>query len=230
MKKVLSVGVMVAALAALLLGGRELARYVPGAVEWVQRLGPWGPIAFITLYTVGTVALVPAVWLTLAAGALFGVARGFVIDSIAAVLGSCAAFAVSRYFARDWVAARLRRGAAFDRIDRAIAAQGFRVVLLLRLSPLIPFNVLNYALGLTQVRFSHYVLASVGMMPVTLFYVYSGKVIGDVAAIASGTAVPKSAAYYAVVVAGLCATLAVTILLTRIASRALRETDPDRAA
>ncbi len=230
MKKLLSIGVLVVVLAALLAGGRHLAGYVPGAVEWVRGLGAWGPIGFIVLYTVGTVALVPAVWLTLAAGALFGVARGFVIDFIAAVLGSCAAFVVSRYFARDWVAARLRRGAAFDRIDRAIAAQGFRVVLLLRLSPLIPFNVLNYALGLTQVRFSHYLFASVGMMPVTLLYVYSGKVIGDVAMIAGGAAMPKGAAYYAVVAAGLLSTLAVTAMLTRIASRALRETDPDRVA
>ncbi len=100
-------------------------------------------------------------------------------------------------------------------------------MLLLRLSPVVPFNVLNYALGLTQVRLVDYVAASVGMMPATLLYVYSGKVLGDVAAIAGGTAVVRGPEYYAVLAAGLAATLAVTVILTRIASRALRETTPE---
>jgi uncharacterized membrane protein YdjX (TVP38/TMEM64 family) len=96
-------------------------------------------------------------------------------------------------------------------------------VLLLRLSPVFPFNLLNYALGLTQVRFRDYMLASVGMLPGTLLYVYTGALAGEVAALAGGAAAPKGAGYYAVFAIGLAAAIAVAALVTRIARRALSE-------
>ena len=119
------------------------------------------------------------------------------------------------------------RGAAgnarFAAIDRAVGAQGRKIVFLLRLSPVFPFTLLNYALGLTRVRFADYVLASVGMLPGTLLYVYYGKLAGDVAALAGVAPVQKGAGYYAVLILGLVATVLVTIVVTRTARKALRE-------
>jgi uncharacterized membrane protein YdjX (TVP38/TMEM64 family) len=185
-------------------------------------------VAFVVGYAIATVAFVPGSLLTLAAGALFGLAGGTAVAFVAATLGAAAAFLVSRYLARQVVERRLAGNDRFAAIDRAVAGQGRRIVLLLRLSPLVPFNLLNYALGLTRVRFADYLVASVGMLPGTLLYAYYGKVIGEVALLAGGGALPKGAGYYALLGIGLAATIAVTALLTRIARRALREvTDGD---
>ena len=111
----------------------------------------------------------------------------------------------------------------FAAIDRAVGEQGRKIVFLLRLSPVFPFNLLNYALGLTKVRFSDYMLASIGMLPGTLLYVYYGALAGEVAALVGGVAPAKGAEYYAVLAIGLAATIAVTTVVTRIARKALRE-------
>jgi len=228
MKRFLAPLLVLAATVALLAGGRHLLAYVPTGVAWVRRLGPWGPLAFALLYVVTTVAFIPGAWMSLAAGAIFGVARGLLIVFTGAVLGSSAAFLIARHGARQWVTARLRPGIAFDQIDRAVAARGRRIVLLLRLSPVVPYNVLNYILGLTRVRFVDYLAGAVGMIPMTVVYIYSGKVAGDMATAAGGGSIPRGAGYYGVLIAGLGATCAVTIMLARIASRALREAAKER--
>ncbi len=149
----------------------------------------------------------------------------------AATLGASAAFLVSRYVARGAVERRLAGNARFAAIDRAVGDQGRKIVLLLRLSPVFPFNLLNYALGLTRVRFADFLVASIGMLPGTLLYVYYGKVAGDVARLAGGTDVPKGPGYYAVLGLGLVATILVTTIVTRTARRALEEaTGGDRDA
>jgi uncharacterized membrane protein YdjX (TVP38/TMEM64 family) len=214
----------VAVLGGLLLLGREAGAYVPRFAQWVEGLGLWGPIVFITGYATAVVAFAPASFLSLAAGAIFGLVEGTVYVFIAATLGASAAFLVSRNFARAVIERRIAGERRFAAIDRAVGAQGRRIVFLLRLSPAIPFNLLNYALGLTRVRFRDYLIASVGMIPGTLLYVYSGKLAGDVAALAGGGASPdKGAGYYAVLGLGLAATVIVTVFVTRIARRALRE-------
>jgi uncharacterized membrane protein YdjX (TVP38/TMEM64 family) len=178
---------------------------------------------FILGYAIAVVAFVPGSVLTLAAGAIFGIGAGVVYVFIAAVLGSSAAFLVSRYLARGAIEQRLTGNARFAAIDRAVGEQGRKIVFLLRLSPVFPFNLLNYALGLTRVRFVDYVTAALGMLPGTLLYVYYGKLAGDVAALAGGAAVEKGAGYYAVLGVGLVATIAVTAVVTRTARKALRE-------
>lgn len=213
----------IVAVAALVVLGREAGAYVPQFAQWVNDLGVWGPLAFVLGYAVATVAFVPGSLLTLAAGAIFGLAKGTVYVFIAAVLGSSAAFLVSRYVARAAIEHRIANNARFAAIDRAIGKEGFKIVALLRLSPVFPFNLLNYALGLTRVRFSDYVMAAVGMVPGTLLYVYYGKLAGDVAALAGGAAPEKGVGYYAVLVLGLVATAVVTTLVTRTARRALEE-------
>ena len=140
----------------------------------------------------------------------------------AATLGAAAAFLVARHAARAVVERRLATSPRFAALDRAIAAEGRKIVFLLRLSPLFPFNLLNYALGVTRVRFADYLVASVGMIPGTILYVYYGKLAGDVATLAGGAVVERGAGYWAVLVLGLAATVAVTAIVTRSARRALR--------
>jgi len=213
----------VAALIALVMLARAGGAYVPRFAAWVNGLGVWGPLVFVAGYAIAAVAFIPGSILTLAAGAIFGIGPGVLYAFTAAVLGSSAAFLIARYLARGPIEHRLAGNARFAAIDRAVGAQGRKIVFLLRLSPVFPFSLLNYALGLTRVRFVDYLVASIGMLPGTLLYVYYGKLAGDVAALAGGAAVQKGAGYYAVLALGLAATVAVTAVVTRIARRALKD-------
>jgi uncharacterized membrane protein YdjX (TVP38/TMEM64 family) len=211
----------VAVVLALLLLGSRLGGQLPALVARVEALGPWGPVAFVAGYAVAVVALVPASLLTLAAGAVFGVARGTLLVAAGATLGACAAFLLARHVARDAVSRRLAGTPRIAALDRAVGAEGRKLVFLLRLSPVVPFGLLNYALGLTRVRFVDYLVASVGMLPGTLLYVYSGKLAGDVATLAAGASPPRGAGHWAVLALGLVATALVTLRVTRLARRAL---------
>lgn len=214
---------LAAAVIVLVYAGWKAGAYLPQFAAWVETLGVWGPVVFIAGYAIATVAFVPGSLLTLAAGATFGLVRGVVYVFIAATIGASLAFLVARHLARGAVERRIAGNSKFAAIDRAVAAQGLKLVFLLRLSPVFPFNLLNYALGLSKVRFADYALASLGMIPGTILYVYYGKLAGDVATLASGAAVPKGAGYYTVLVIGLVATIALTGVVTRLARRALKE-------
>jgi uncharacterized membrane protein YdjX (TVP38/TMEM64 family) len=216
------IGLSITGVVVLVVLGRQVGSYVPQFAVWVNGLGVWGPVVFILGYAAATVAFVPGSILTLTAGAVFGLGGGVLYVFVAAVLGSSAAFLVSRHLARAVIEQRVAGNARFAAIDRAVSVQGRKIVFLLRLSPVFPFNLLNYALGLTNVRFVDYLVASIGMIPGTLLYVYYGKLAGDVAALAGGAAVEKGAAYYVVLVLGLAATVLVTTLVTRTARRALQ--------
>jgi uncharacterized membrane protein YdjX (TVP38/TMEM64 family) len=205
---------------ALIMVGQNAAGRLPEFAAWVNGLGA---IVFIAGYVAATLAFAPGSVLTLTAGVLFGLVRGVVYTFIGATLGASAAFLVSRYLAREAIERRLVGNPRFQAIDRAIAGHGRRIVILLRLSPVFPFNLLNYGLGLTKVGFVDYLVASVGMLPGTLLYVYYGKVAGDVAALAAGAAVERGAAEYVLLAVGLVATILVTTIVTRIARKALRE-------
>jgi uncharacterized membrane protein YdjX (TVP38/TMEM64 family) len=219
---VLRVALAVLGVVALVLLGRSLGSGIPAFAAWVEGLGAWAPIAFVAGYALAVVAFAPGSLLTLAAGALFGLGRGTLYALLAATLGASLAFLVARYAVRPWVERRIAAYPRFAAIDRAVAEQGRRIVFLLRLSPAFPFNLLNYALGVTRVRFADFLVASLGMLPGTLLYVYYGKLAGEVARLATD-APARGAAEYAVLALGLVATLAVTTLVTRIARRALKE-------
>ena len=208
---------------ALVAGGRAVGGLLPQFVAWVDGLGFWGPVVFMAGYAGATIAFVPGSVLTLAAGAIFGLVNGTVYVLTAATIGASLAFLVARYGARSAIEHRLEGNRRFAAIDRAIGYQGLKIVVLLRLSPVFPFNLLNYALGLTTVRFIDYFIASLAMLPGTLLYIYYGKLVGDVAQLAGGAAVERGGEYYAVLVLGLAATVSVTTVVTRIARRALRE-------
>ena len=213
----------VAAVAALIVLGRQLGGYVPEFAEWVDGLGFWGPAVFVAGYAAATLAFVPGSLLTMAAGAIFGLAKGTLLVFFGATLGSTFSFLVARYLARDAIERRLAGQPRFNAIDRAVARQGLKIIFLVRLSPIFPYNLLNYGLGLTRVRLLDYVLACCGMIPGTFLYVYYGKALGSLAAVAGGVAPERGAADWALLGVGLVATLAVTGFVARIAQRALNE-------
>lgn len=216
-------GLAIATAAALWIAGRNLGAYVPRFAAWVDSLGFLGPLVFVLGYAGATVAFIPGSLLTLAAGAIFGLVEGTVYVFVGAVLGSSLAFLIARYLARGAMERRLADKPTFARMDRAIAGEGLKIVFLLRLSPAFPYNLLNYALGLTRIRFRDYLVAAIGMIPATFLYVYYGKALGSLAAVAGGARIERGAGYWAVLLLGLGATLVVTTKVTRIARRALRE-------
>ena len=191
------------------------------SLDWVAGLGPTGVIAFVAIYILACLFMLPGSVLTLGAGAVFGVARGSVIVSVSATLGATAAFLVGRYLARDRVAKMIEGNERFRAIDEAVGREGWKIVGLTRLSPVFPFNLLNYAYGITKVSLRDYFLASwIGMIPGGVMYVYLGSLAGSLATLdrPGGGRTPAQWALYGV---GLVATVAVTIFVTRIARAAL---------
>lgn len=205
----------------------DIGAHLERMQAWISDLGPWGPAVFISLYAVLTTLAVPGSVLTLAAGALFGLVRGVAYTFIAAMIGSCGAFLLSRHLARNWVKRRMADDARFTRMDAALGQEGLKIMALLRLSPIFPFNFLNYALGLTGVSFRDYVSAGFAMLPGTILFVYYGFAAGSVAEIAGEGAPERGIEYYLFMGVGLAATIAVTAVITRIARKSLRDAAGD---
>ena len=144
-------------------------------LEWVQGLGAWGPAFVIIFYVLACVLFLPGSVLTIGAGFIFKLFVGTITVSIGSTLGACAAFFVGRTFGRDWIAGKIAGNKKFAAIDEAVGKEGFKIVFLTRLSPVFPFNLLNYAFGLTKVSFWKYAVASwIAMLPGTIMYVYLG--------------------------------------------------------
>jgi len=192
-------------------------------LDWVQHIGPWGTALFGAAYVPAALLFVPGSVLTLAAGFLFGLVKGTVIVSLGSTAGAAAAFLVARKVAHHWVVRHLAERPRLAAVGRAVETEGFKVVLLTRLSPVFPYNVLNYAFGLTSVPVGKYVLASwIGMLPGTIMYVYLGTATRSLQSALSGEA-RRSAGQQAMFALGLAATVAVTMIITRAARRALSE-------
>lgn len=156
----------------------------------VGNAGAWGPLLFMALYALGTVVSFPGALLTLAGGALFGPALGAFYALTGATIGATAAFAIARYVASDWVARRA--GGRTRQLIDGVEKEGWRFVAFVRLVPLFPFNLVNYALGLTRIRMLEYAVASyLFMLPGAFAYAYLGyagraAVAGDQGAIRNG--------------------------------------------
>jgi uncharacterized membrane protein YdjX (TVP38/TMEM64 family) len=191
------------------------------SLDWIAGLGPVGVVAFVAIYILSCVFMLPGSVLTLGAGAVFGVVKGSVIVSVASTLGATAAFLVGRYLARDRVARMIEGNGRFRAIDEAVGREGWKIVGLTRLSPAFPFNLLNYAYGITTVSLRDYFFASwIGMLPGTVMYVYLGSLAGSLATL-GGQGGGRTPAQWALYVVGLLATVAVTVYVTRIARAAL---------
>jgi uncharacterized membrane protein YdjX (TVP38/TMEM64 family) len=192
--------------------------------DWVGEMGAAGIFIFIVVYALATVLMAPGSILTIGAGFAFGLWKGFLAVSAGATLGASLAFLVARFIAREKIEAIAQRNEKFRNLDRVIGEHGAKLIFLLRLSPVIPFNVSNYFYGLTAVRFWPYVLASwIGMMPGTFLYVYIGTAgKAAVAAAAGGEAVKHGWQYWTFLGVGLLATVIVTIWVTKIAHDALK--------
>ena len=193
---------------------------VSAGAEFIDRLGPWGPVVYGLLCVVAMVLFVPGSISTMAAGALFGLWVGMVTVTIASIIGTTLTFLIARYVAREKVAEMARRRPKFDAIDRAVGEGGWKIVALLRLSPAVPFNLQNYFYGLTQIRFWPCLLATwLAMLPGTFLSVYVGHIAG--AAVAGQR--ERSVWEWGMLFLGLIATAAVTIYITVLARRKLAE-------
>ena len=187
----------------------------------LTQVGPWAPVLFTLIYIVAAVTLAPAFFLTVAAGAMFGVWRGSAIVFIAASLGASVVYALGSRLAKLTWMQRVTRDPRVAAVQAAIRSESLWIMFLLRLSPLVPYNILNYALALSGVRYVDFLIALIGMIPAIIMYTYYGKVVGDVAALAAGVSPPRGPEYYALLAAGLIAIIASTTMITRAARRAM---------
>lgn len=146
---------------------------VERVTDWVEAAGIWAPLLFMLAYVVATVFFLPGLVFTIAGGALFGPVWGTLINLTGATIGAILAFIIARYVAGDWV--RQKTGGKLQKLMDGVADEGWRFVAFVRLVPLFPFNMLNYALGLTPIRLSHYAVATfVFMLPGGAAYTYVG--------------------------------------------------------
>src|SRR5215212_7667683 len=197
--------------------------WLEAVVVRVAHMGPWGVVLFIAAYVAAAVTLAPAFVLTFAAGAIFGLWRGTLIGFFAALLGAIAVYGLAAPLANGRLMRRLERDPRVAAIRRAVVSDALWVMFLLRVSPLVPYVLLNYALALSGVRFKDFVLATVGMLPAIIMYAYYGKIVGDVAKLAAGVSPPRGIEYWALVAVGLVATIWATHLITRAARRAMEQ-------
>jgi uncharacterized membrane protein YdjX (TVP38/TMEM64 family) len=199
--------------------------WIDALAAWLSGLGVAGLVLYAGAYAVFTVLLLPVFFMTIAAGYFFGLVPGVVAVWSGATAGAAAAFLLGRYAARDRVARAAARSARFAAVDRAIGRKGWRVVFLLRLSPLIPFVLSNYFYGITSVPFGQYVLASwAGMLPLTVFYASLGAAARRAA---RGEPPPAGTAPWIVLALGAAITIAAAIYVRSLARRAIAEEESD---
>lgn len=189
----------------------------------VENFGFLSGIIFILIYITATVLLVPGSILTLGSGLIFGVFWGSIYVLIGAILGETFAFLLGRYLVRDWVISKFANNDTFANLDRALNQEGWKIILLTRLSPVFPFSLLNYAFGITGISLKDYFLGSIGMIPMTITYVYFGSLAGDLANIEQASQLANPELQWAIKIISFLATIAATFYITRIAKRALNK-------
>jgi uncharacterized membrane protein YdjX (TVP38/TMEM64 family) len=198
-------------------------QYIEWALEWIQNLGPWGLVLFIAFYVIVCLLFLPGSALTLAGGFMFGTARGIAAASLGATLGAAVAFLVSRAIGRPWLERRLMTHPRFFAIDRAIGREGFKIVLLVRLCSLFPYDLMSYVFGLTKVSLSRYVLATwLGRLPEIVVWAYLGSNAKNLSDLVAGK-IDAGIGEQILLWLGLASMLAVAVIMAEIARRALHE-------
>ena len=194
-----------------------------GTLRNARALGAAAPLAFILVHTVGVVLFVPATVFAVAGGAIFGLAYGAVYSLIGGTCGALTAFLLGRHVLRHLFEVRVTESARLAAVDRAVAAKGARILFLMRLSPVMPFNILNYLLGMGSVRTADFIASSVGMLPGTILAAYAGQIAGETLALAGETHPVWNSSYYLALIAGFIATLLAAVVVGRAASQALKD-------
>lgn len=191
----------------------------PQIKVWLQSLGVWALPTYVSIYLAASIIGIPSAIFMLAAGALFGLFRGWLIVSLADTASALACYGLGRTIGRKWVKKWISKRSQFVALDRAVEHKGWKIVLLTRLSPVLPSNILNYGFSLTKINFWHYFLFTwLGMIPVTGFYVYIGSIGGG---FLRGN---NSSGQLALQSVGLGATLLAVIYTTRLAKKILSTT------
>ncbi|MBI3071995.1 MAG: TVP38/TMEM64 family protein [Deltaproteobacteria bacterium] len=199
-----------------------MSEWALSLIDWTRDAGALGVVVFVVAYVVAALALLPGSILTIGAGLVYGPIFGTLLVSPVSVLAATAAFLVGRGVARAWVTRRMERHPRFALVDRAIGANGFKIVALLRLSPIFPYNILNYALALTRVRLHDFVAASfIGMLPGTLLFVYIGSLASTASEIVAGKRPAAGSLETVFFWGGLVATVVAAVVVTRVARKAL---------
>lgn len=227
MKSLVKIALLVAALVAASIFW-PIHEWMQELIIWVRASGLWGVVIFALVYILAVVLLVPGSILTLGAGFVYGPFWGTLLVSPVSVAAATIAFMLARGRLRPWVKQKVESNKHFDVVDKAVGQQGFKIVMLLRLSPVFPFTFLNYALGLTGVKARSYVLASfIGMLPATFLYTYLGSLVTSVSELASAPEQGASQAQTIFLWGGFAVTVLVTAYVTYLARRALKDVVPE---
>jgi len=202
--------------------------WMQSLITWVKASGAWGMVAFSVIYIVAAVMLIPGSILTLGAGFLYGPFWGTLLVSPVSVMAAFVAFSLARGRLRPWVEKKIQGNARFDVVDKAVGDEGFKIVTLMRLSPVFPYVFLNYALGLTGVKATSFIFASfIGMLPATFLYTYLGSLVTSVTELASAPAQGATDAQNYFIWGGFAVTVIVTAYVTYLARRALARAVPE---
>ena len=199
----------------------DLRGLVRSLLMKVHSLGAWAPFWFILIYVAGCLTMFPGIILTLSGGVLFGLLRGTLYVATGATLGAVLAFVVSRYLARDWVEEKWGKDPRFRALDQAVAREGWKIVGLIRLSPVFPFTPTNFIFGLTRIPLPHFFLVTwISVLPLTTFFVYLGTLMGDLTQV-TARPVPPGPMKWVIAGLGIISTVIVTTFVARITRRAL---------
>lgn len=195
--------------------------WVERALAWLNELGVWAPLAFMAIYVGAALVFIPASLLTLGGGIVFGFVMGSVCVCSAAVISALVSFLISRHLGRAWLTRRFHNDPRFLALDEAVAQHGWKIVIAVRVAPGFPFSITNFGFGLTRIPFWQYFLASLAMIPPTMFYVYLGTLIGDISGIRQGPPLPPWLKWCIAALA-----IAALTYVARFARRALRSAAP----
>eukprot|EP01116_Phalansterium_solitarium_P008594 TRINITY_DN22530_c0_g1_i1.p1 TRINITY_DN22530_c0_g1~~TRINITY_DN22530_c0_g1_i1.p1 ORF type:complete len:302 (-),score=82.33 TRINITY_DN22530_c0_g1_i1:789-1694(-) len=215
---------IVGAAVGLLLLPEPITYYFQIAVEWIQGLGYWGPVAFVGIYALTNVLFIPGFVLNIAAGYVWNLWFGSLYVWFGAVFGAAASFFVGRYFFKEWSAFFVGRFEKVEVLSTVIGDNALKIIFLLRLSPVMPYNILNYTLSMIpKVKFWHYLLAtSVGTTPGIIVFVQLGTVLKDLQAVFDGSA-EETSDYQIIMIAGFAGTIVLMVIISWVAGRAIKK-------
>ena len=196
------------------------------AMALVSLRSPAGALAFVPLYALWVTLLLPGVWASMLAGALYGTWWGSLIVFVGSCLGAEAAFLLGRTWMRNWARRRLAAVPKLLAIEQAVSREGLKLVLLTRLSPAFPFSLLNFAYGLSEVSLRDYSIGLIGILPGTILFCGLGALAGDVARFGEVLSGEADASTWALRIGGLLATVASVWLVGKAAQRALQGSEP----